>query len=189
MWKKLSDWLRKVSSGWVALVALVVFALFTALVLPRQAASADTTAAEVGTPDLSFYYSADDLYRMAEAYGEEGRRAYIRARFTFDLIWPMVYTFFLVTAISWLYNRGFREGGPWQRANLAPMLGMLFDYLENITTSLVMLRYPTPTPLVAWLAPAFTSLKWVFVVGSFLLLFVGIVAVLWGWVRGRAQQE
>lgn len=185
MWNKLSDWLRKVSSGWVALVALVVFALFTALVLPRQAASADTTAAEAGTPDLSFYYSVDDLYRMADAYGEEGRRAYIRVRFTFDLLWPLVYTFFLATAISWLYNWGFREGSPWQRANLAPLLAMLFDYLENITTSLVMLRYPTPTPLVGWLAPITTSLKWVFVGGSFILLAVGVLAVIWGRIKSR----
>jgi hypothetical protein len=185
MWKVLSEWLRKVSSGWVALLALLVFALFTALVLPRQAASADTTAAEAGTPDLSFYYSADDLYRMAEAYGEEGRTVYIRARFTFDLLWPLVYTFFLATAISWLYARGFREGSPWQRGNLASLLGMLFDYLENISTSLVMLRYPTPTPLVVWLAPIFTALKWVFVGGSFILLAIGVLAAVWGRIKSR----
>lgn len=189
MWKKLSDWLHRVSSGWVALVALVVFVLFTALVLPRQAASAEESAAEAGTPDLSFYYSPGDLYRMAEAYGEDGREAYIRVRFTFDLLWPVVYTFFLATAISWLYARGFSESSPWQRANLAPVLGMILDYLENISTSLVMLRYPQPTPVVTWLAPIFTSLKWVFVGGSFLLLVVGIVALLWGWIRGSAQQE
>ena len=53
--EKISDWLRRASSGWVALIALVVFVLFTALVLPRQAASAERSAAEAGTPDLSFY--------------------------------------------------------------------------------------------------------------------------------------
>ena len=187
MWSELSDWLRKVSSGWVALIALLVFVLFSALVLPRQAASAEKSTAEAGTPDLSFYYSPGDLYRMAEAYGEDGRDAYIRVRFTFDLLWPVVYTFFLTTAISWLYARGFSEDSPWQRANLAPVLGMVFDYLENISTSLVMLRYPQPTPVVAWLAPIFTSLKWVFVGGSFVLLFSGIVVVLWGRIKSRAQ--
>lgn len=189
MWKKLSDWLRKVSSGWVTITALVVFALFTALVLPRQAASAETSAADAGTPDLSFYYSAGDLYRMAEAYGEQGRETYIRVRFTFDLLWPLVYTFFLATAISWLYTRAFREDSLWQRANLAPLLGMTFDYLENISTSLVMLRYPSQTLVVDWLAPIFTSVKWVFVGGSFILLIAGIGVALWGWIKQRSLSK
>ena len=189
MWKKLSDWLRKVSSGWVTITALVVFALFTALVLPRQAASAETSAADAGTPDLSFYYSAGDLYRMAEAYGEQGRETYIRVRFTFDLLWPLVYTFFLATAISWLYVRAFRGDSRWQRANLVPLLGMTFDYLENISTSLVMLRYPSQTPVVDWLAPIFTSVKWVFVGGSFILLIAGIGVALWGWIKQRSLSK
>jgi hypothetical protein len=189
MWKRLSKWLSRVSSAWLTLTALVVFVLFTALVLPWQAASAERNTADAGTPDLSFYYSDGDLYRMAEAYGEQGRETYIRVRFTFDLLWPLVYTFFLTTAISWLNARAFREDSLWQRANLAPVLGMVFDYLENISTSLVMLRYPQPTPVVDWLAPIFTSVKWVFVGGSFILLFVGMVAAIWGWIRNRGQTK
>jgi hypothetical protein len=123
---------------------------------------------------LSFYYGADDLYRMAEAYGEQGRAEYIRARFTFDLIWPIVYTSFLTTAISWLYSRGFPPQSPWRYANLVPVSGILLDYLENFSTSLVMYRYPQPLDLVALIAPVFTSLKWIAVGGSFLLLLIGL---------------
>jgi hypothetical protein len=32
MWKRISSWLRRVSTGWVALSALVIFLLFSALV-------------------------------------------------------------------------------------------------------------------------------------------------------------
>ncbi len=189
MFRQLSDWLRRVSSGWVALAALVVFLLFSALVLPRQASQAEQDSGDAGSPDMSFYYSTGDLYQMAEAYGEEGRGAYIRARFTFDLIWPLVYTAFLATALSWLYGRAFPLGSRWQRANLAPVLGALFDYLENISTSLVMLRYPAQTPLVDVLAPAFTALKWVFVGGSFVLLLGGIVIAAWQWGSKALRRE
>jgi hypothetical protein len=72
MWKRISDWLRRASTGRVALSALVVFLLFSVLVLPRQSATAEEVAGDAGSPDMSFYYSADDLYRMAEAYGEQG---------------------------------------------------------------------------------------------------------------------
>jgi hypothetical protein len=66
---------------------------------------------------------------------------------------------FLVTAISWVFGRAFARDSTWQRANLAPPLGALFDYLENLSTSLVMLRNPARTPVVDVLAPVFTALK------------------------------
>jgi hypothetical protein len=188
MWKRISDWLHQVSNGWVALVALAVFLLFSALVLPGQAASAETDTGNAGSPDTSFYYSADDLYHMAEAYGKQGREAYVRARFTFDLIWPLVYTVFLATAISWVYAKAFASHSRWQRANLAPLLGALFDYLENLSTSLVMLRYPNQTAVADILAPVFTLVKWVFIGGSFVLLFAGVVVGIWQWNNKRSRQ-
>jgi hypothetical protein len=189
MWKRISDWLRQVSNGWVALIALAVFLLFSALVLPGQAARAETDTGSAGSPDTSFYYSADDLYRMAEAYGKQGREAYVRTRFTFDVIWPLVYTMFLSTAISWVYIRAFASDSRWQRANLAPVLGALFDYLENVSTSLVMLRYPDRTPGVDILAPVFTSVKWIFVNGSFVLLLAGVVVGVWQWNKRRGKKS
>lgn len=177
--QNISAWLRRVSTGWVALSALVIFLLFTALVLPGQSAAAEKVAGDAGSPDTSFYYSADQLYQMAEAYGAEGRSAYIRARFTFDLVWPLVYTVFLVTAISWLYGRAFPPDSRWQLANLVPLVGALFDYLENVSTSLVMGFYPDQLTVVAALAPVFTSLKWIFLGGSFALLLAGMVIAVW----------
>ena len=182
MGQRISDGLHRVSTGWVALAAMVIFLLFTALVLPRQS---EAGAGDVGSPDTSFYYSREELYRMAEAYGAQGRAAYVRARLTFDVIWPIVYTLFLSTAISWLYGRAFQPGSPWRRANLAPVLGALFDYLENLSTSVVMVRFPDRTPVVGALAPVFTLVKWIFVGGSFVLLFIGLVANAWRWIRSR----
>jgi hypothetical protein len=187
MCKRISDWLRRVSNGWVAFCALAIFLLFSALVLPRQATRAGGETRDAGSPDMSFCYSTDDLYRMAEVYGEQGREAYVRARFTFDLIWPLVYTLFLVTAISWVFSKAFAPDSPWQRVNLAPVMGALFDYLENASTSLVMLRYPDQTAVVDVLAPVFTLLKWVLVGGSFALLFIGVVAAIWRWSRKRIR--
>ncbi|NBD35726.1 MAG: hypothetical protein GVY30_06970, partial [Chloroflexi bacterium] len=98
MGKRISVWLRNISTGWIALAALAIFLLFTALVLPRQAAQSEAETGEAGSPDTSLFYAPDELYRLAEAYGPSGRAAYIRARFTFDVIWPLVYTAFLSTA-------------------------------------------------------------------------------------------
>lgn len=189
MWKRLSDGIQRISTGWVTLAALVFFLAFTALVLPRQAAQAEADAGGADSPDMSFFYSAAELYDMAKAYGSEGRAAYVRARFTFDLVWPLVYTVFLCTSISWVYARAFPRHSAWQRANLAPLLGALFDYLENLSTSLVMLRYPAQTAVVDWLAPIWTLIKWILVYGSFALLVigvaVGIISGIWRRIKKR----
>jgi hypothetical protein len=187
MVQQISDWLRRASTGWVTLSALIIFLLFSALVLPQQATKAEQETGSAVSPDMSFFYSPAELYRMAESYGEQGRKAYVRARFTFDLIWPLVYTFFLATAISWVFGRAFAPDSRWQRANLAPLLGALFDYLENLSTSLVMLRYPDQTAVVDLLAPLFTTLKWGFLGVSFVLLLGGIAVAVWRWMKERAR--
>ena len=65
--KKLSTWINKISSPFVTLVCFVIFLIFTALVLPSQADDAQVYSDEIGSPDTSFYYSAEELYQFAEA--------------------------------------------------------------------------------------------------------------------------
>ncbi len=174
MLKKFSKWLQQISKGWVVLSAMVLFGLFVALVMPDQASHAAASGMDK-SPDLSLFYTANDLYEMAEAYGEQGRDAYIKMRFSFDLVWPLVYMVFLTSMISWIYRRAFRADSTWQFANLAPIFGMVFDYFENIAAAVVMVRYPDTTPVVDQLTAFLTLIKWVFVGGSFVLLVIGVV--------------
>lgn len=178
MLKKISDWFYDHSRGRVVLCALLIFLLFGFFVLPGQSAAAQVYSAERGTPDTSFFYRPADLIGMAESYGVDGRQAYVRARFTFDLVFPLVFTFFLVSTNSWLLKRGLSTASCWRRLNLIPLGGMLFDYLENISAALVIGRYPQPTPLFTTLAPVFTLLKWLLVGASFLLLIPAVVIFL-----------
>lgn len=107
---------------------------------------------------------------MADSYGVAGRAAYIRARFSFDLIWPVVYTLLLLTGISWLAKRVLSTASPFQIINLFPFLAIIFDLLENLSTSFVMARYPALSPLIGFLAPVFSAIKWIFVILNFLIL-------------------
>lgn len=186
MGRRLSDWLGRVANGWVALAATLVFVAFVALVLPRQAAASRAATGGVESPDTALIYAPSDLYRVAELYGPEGRAAYVRARWTFDVIWPLVYGAFLATAISWVFWRAAAPGSRWRLANLAPPLGVAFDFLENSATSLVIGRYPARTPGVDLLAPAFSAAKWLFVNGSFALLLGGALVAAWrAWAARR----
>lgn len=185
--KNISSWLFQISNGWVTLTALFIFVLFSVLVLPAQSSQADEISGETGSPDMSFFYSSQNLFDMAEAYGEQGRSEYIRARFTFDLIWPIVYGSFLSTSISWLIKRADLSKTPLGFLNLVPVFGVIFDYFENITTSWVMFRYPQPALLPAMLAPFLTATKWILVGGSFGILILGLVTVIWDTIRSQKK--
>jgi hypothetical protein len=176
--RRLSQTLVEFSKTRITLATLGIFLIFSAVVLPDQSAAAAAYSGSSGSPDLSLFYSPNDLYQMAEQYGSAGRVAYVHARFSFDLVFPIVYTLFLATAISWILGIITPEASPWRMLNLVPILGILFDFLENITASIVISRYPALSPISANLAPIFTFLKWVFVGGSFLILFIsGLVSL------------
>ena len=58
---------------------------------------------------------------MAEAYGEAGRQAFIDMRWTLDLVFPVIYTLFLVTSASWLLRRVIPSDSKWRLLNLFPL--------------------------------------------------------------------
>jgi hypothetical protein len=174
--EKLSRNIYRVSRGWVALAAILLFVLFSALTLPGQSRLTQTYSQGSGSPDTSFFYSADDLYTMAGLYGEQGRAAYLKARWTFDLAFPIVYTFFFITANSWLLSQVLKPGSKWRLLNLFPLAAFLLDLLENTGTSLVMAFYPLHNLPGELLAPLFTLLKWAAVSCSMLILVFAVVA-------------
>lgn len=182
--KKLSDWFyQRVNWFWVV-AAVVVFACFIAFILPWQAAKSEEATGGGQSPDSSFLYTADDLYQMAEQYGEAGRSAYIHARFTFDLIWPLAYLLLLVVLLSVLY-RVLPVKSPWRWVNLIPVLGWAMDMFENVGASLIMYRYPERTPVLAELTPIFTLLKWCLIYASFALLVPGVLIRVLYYIRKR----
>jgi hypothetical protein len=189
MLRRLSSKLSSFSSGKLVLAALVLFALFMLLVLPAQSEVSRRDLSGAASPDMSLIYSASDIHTWAEAYGAAGRDAYLRARWSFDLVWPIVYGFFLVTSISWVGRRAYRPGSRARLLNLVPIAGVLFDYTENVLASIVMLRYPNEALVAATLASPVTVVKWLCVGGSFIALLAGVLV--WGrrLLRGEGSAE
>jgi len=171
---KVSSWIRQKSTSIVSVSTLIIFLVYTSTVLPDQSEKAKTQSGET-SPDTLFFYSVEELYNIAESYGEVGRAYYVRTRFTFDLVWPIVYTSFLASCTSWIFSRSFDSSSTIQQVNLIPLIGMMLDYLENISASIVMLRYPIRTPILDISTVILTPLKWVFVGGSFVVLLVGVL--------------
>jgi hypothetical protein len=181
--KKVSIWFHKISTWKITLLALLIFLVFSGLTLPRESRKAEAYSGGKGSADTTLFYSASDLTQMAEVYGEAGRDAYLKARWTFDLAFPLVYTFFLVTATSYLLGKSFPDCSLLRQLNLVPLAAMVFDFLENTAVSLVMWRYPVPCPPGLLLAPLFTPLKWLLVASSFLILLFALIITGWRKLR------
>jgi hypothetical protein len=157
------------------LIPFFGFLGFILFVLPQESLE----SAELGlvmSPDTSFFYTREELFEIAESYGEEGRNIYIEKRFSFDVVWPLAYGFFLVVFIQYGVEKG--KLSRLRYAYLIPIGAVLLDYLENIMTSVVMYRYPLRTFLIGDLAGIMTSLKWITLSFAFVLLVILFIRLL-----------
>jgi hypothetical protein len=169
--KAISRFFYRNSTGWFVLATLIVLLGFSIATLPVENNRVQSYSKGLGSPDTSLFYNGDTIYKMAEIYESAGREAYIQARWSFDLAFPLIYTLFFISTISYLFIVIHLDGGKSSLLNLLPLLGLVFDLAENVSASLVMAAYPRVS-ICQSLAPIFTPLKWLFVSASFLLIFV-----------------
>ena len=169
--RRFSQWLINFSTSKVSMFVLIIFLLFTSLVLPKQSQKASELSG-ARSPDLSLFYSSSDLFQMAESYGPAGRAAYVQARIEFDILWPLVYGVFLCVSMSWFLQRLLSSANPWRLLNLLPILAVMFDFLENLSTATVMQLYPQSPQWALLSAPFFTPVKWLWVGCCFLLVVI-----------------
>jgi len=173
------------ASGRMLGVSMATFIVFLTVILPEEASRNAVYFGENPTPDGSFIYSASDLYDMASAYGEDGRQYYIQSRFTFDIIWPLAYGWFLWAGIT-----HFGQAAENQRVRytlLLPILAVFLDFMENTSASVVMFLYPDRVPVLPYLAPVFTFGKWSVIGVSFIVF--GVLALVWLWKRAPLTRE
>ena len=168
----ISCWLYRLIHPHIWTASLVLFILFLFIVLPHEAQRSSSATGTDASPDTSFFYTPEELYDLAEAYGPDGRAYYISSRFSFDVIWPISYLLFLTCSITLVF-RGLETTGWMRLTNLLPFFGFLLDLMENSAASLVMFRFPDTSPAVALLAPWCTLLKWICIAASFAVLAVG----------------
>jgi hypothetical protein len=156
------------------LAGVALITLFLVIILPDQSAKAREYTPEDAAFDTAFFTPPADVYGKAELYSADGRRSYIRARWTFDLVFPLSYGFFCLTALAFICRVLF--GGRFRWVLIAPLAGALFDLAENSFVTAVLLTTDTPSTVLAWGVSLSTLLKWVFVNISFIAALIGLSA-------------
>lgn len=123
-------------------------------------------------------YSRDEAYEMLEALGEEGREFNLKYIIPLDFPFPLSYGLFFFVTLTLLMKCISKESKrPWI-IGIVGLLGMLFDWLENIMIYQLLINYPERLDNVAKLADVFTRLKSMFISISILLIVIGVIIVL-----------
>ena len=170
-------WFKKnISHPGFILFNWFVFVFFLVVILP----AVSFQAYQMGlTPsiDTNFSFNPNLIYNILDGYAESGRQFYLFQRWTFDFVWPMVYGFpIFFTLKLWL---GHFKNPFIQLIIFLPLFAMSFDYLENITFSIMILLYPTELIVLAYLGVGISLLKWLTLsIALMSVIIVGLVVLI-----------
>ena len=166
--------IRFSSQRLLAVLALLFFPLILSVNLLDMPISLPRMKALTGGHtilDMVPFYTAEKAYQMLTAYGPAGRQHYLRILFSVDIVLPILAASFLAVAMTMV----FPAGHSLRKLNVAPVLALLADYLENAAVLALLLYYPNHLDGVASVAGVITLAKHGFYWGSALLVLYGLV--------------
>lgn len=175
--KKLSDFFYSRANGYLVLAFLAAQFLFSGAILPHFQKQFDPELNR-GLMDLSFGFTPEKGYSIIESYGEKGREVYLLVESLIDIIYPIVYTIAFILLISFLFKKNAWSNGKWAILNILPLLGMIFDMLENFGIVQMLRAFPEKVDFWAKFASNSGLIKWGFAGATLIITLVSLVG--WG---------
>lgn len=120
--------------------------------------------------DARFWYTPLEAQELLKEIGDHGRRIYAFTQITLDVVFPFVYgglisiMFFAYSSPKYLF--------------LIPIVTVIADLLENITTAYLAWSYKGLLSQLAWAAAIFTAAKYIGLILSFLVILFEIIVFL-----------
>jgi len=145
---------------------IITFLIGIFVVLPMMSDAMIEANGSDKTPDSEFFYSPDDLEVIAGEYSIDGKEIYMFTRFNLDLIWPIIYTTFFMSLIGLLTHQSALKHK--QLIYLLPIIGFLFDILENVLCSLYF--NVTDSTIIANAAALASATKWIILFGLLVII-------------------
>jgi hypothetical protein len=160
------------------LASWFVFVFFMVVILPAVS-MATVEQGLTESIDTNFSFDPAAIYRIVEAYGPSGRAYYIWQRWTFDLIWPLVYGLPLFSTLNRFIPKLFRFR---TMIVFLPLFATILDYLENVTFTVLVSLFPTEIPLLAVFGVTISAFKW-FALGTSMMIvsilpIIGLLSLL-----------
>lgn len=170
---RLIDFLETRASLRIVVILMMVIIPINALLYPliNQEIAKESG---LGRVDNLFFFTPNLLFERVQAYGPDGRQAYLFSITAMDFLYPILYALLFSFILTLVLRAGFSPEKPLRGMQLFPFGMLVFNYLENIAIAVILLLYPAQPILLAWIASAATTLKWCFSIFSAFALLIGI---------------
>lgn len=167
-------------STWKLIVPLfILFVGFSVFFFPGYQSRMQAAAGEPISPlDTRFSYTYEEVRRDFEKLGADGRDTYRIVVSRIDMIYPIIYGCLFILMLAWPIKNLTTPGSPALWIALLPLIGMLFDYLENIVIIDLLDSFPKLDAQTVAFAERMTILKHGFLflsVGLAVLLFISVM--------------
>ena len=186
--RRASEFFYAKSTLLTALIATVVFAGYTVLVLSGQGKTFEVANSSIKSLGTSLGFGQAEIL----AFFAERSAGQISAYITFNQVWDslygVIYGVMYVVWVSVLLKPYSKKVGI---LNLLPFGQVLFDWLENIGLATVSSQYladGTISASTAQLASTASSIKWAFALLVYGVILVGIIARTVGALKRRSQR-
>jgi len=140
--------------------AAYVFAFM--VILPQMSFIVEQASQLTITPDSDLFYNFDRLMYIRRLYNKAGIEAYVMTRFTYDLLWPIIYTFFTVSTLGY-FGQYMERTKVLSLVYALPIGAVVFDVFENSFCSIFFMEMGPH--FLGYLAVLFSGLKWLMVFG------------------------
>lgn len=162
---------------WKVIVPLsVLYILFPSVIFRHyQSVMAEMAQGTVQILDLRLSYSWQEVKALFDQLGTDGRDVYRTVSNSIDMIYPLLYCALLILVLAFLLKKVTSARSKWMYLSFIPIIGMLFDFLENLSILDLLNKYPNFTAADVASASFFTTLKWssmALVFGTIFVLFL-----------------
>ncbi|MBM3179118.1 MAG: hypothetical protein FJZ86_02055 [Chloroflexi bacterium] len=175
MFSTLSDRFYKWTKGWLIFAFFILYGFLAGFLFPLIQRMMQGGSDGIQPLDVMLFSNPEKIFSMIERYGPYNRLFYRNVELTMDLVYPIVYLFFLGLLISWLFQRGFASDSPMRKYNIMPFGAWFFDLLENTVIVNLLSVYPAQPVALAWILVVLIAVKWLFAGASILLILTGLV--------------
>lgn len=161
-------------ANWKTILPLfLLFMLFMGYIFPNQQEKINAIANEELTSlDTRMDYSKEEVMVLFEKMGKEGRDIYYFVSSKIDMVYPIVYGLFVMFLMANFLKKVIAQNSKWRWMALLPILGGVFDYLENFNVQKLLSNYPNITEEQVAFAAQMTQLKWTSIMGMMLITAV-----------------
>lgn len=167
-------------------LTMAVYLLMLLVTIPRVQSYAPETALFDLSPTG---YTHSQALHLLQSLGHAGRDTYLFPQLALDFVYPGLFAICFSLMLIWVYSKRVQSDSKFLYLAILPVLGGLFDYVENILIIRMITHFPEVTKELVSAASSFTLLKSAFSTASFLLLIFGFALLLKRHPMANSQTE